>query len=65
MRWRRIDLKEVIERSFGVVYHERSVSRLLHDLSFAQLSARLRHLEQEPAMLEAIKKTSRVRLPRR
>jgi transposase len=32
VRWRRIDLKAVIERRFGVVYHQRSVSRLLHEL---------------------------------
>ena len=40
VRWRRVDLKAVIEDRFGVVYHERSVSRLLHELGFAHLSAR-------------------------
>ena len=44
VRWRRIDLKEVIRDRFGVDYHERSVSRLLHDLGsegdFAHASAR-------------------------
>ena len=29
VRWRRVDLEGVIEDRFGVVYHERSVSRLL------------------------------------
>ncbi len=33
VRWRRIDLKEVIRDRFGVDYHERSVSRLLHTSS--------------------------------
>lgn len=65
VRWRRVDLKEVIERRFGAVYHERSVSRLLHDLGFAHLSARPRHPEQDPAMLETFKKTSRAPSPRR
>ncbi len=37
--WRRIDLKEVIRDRFGVDYHERSVSRLLHELGFSHMSA--------------------------
>jgi transposase len=32
VRWRRIDLKVWIEAQFGVVYHDRSVSRLLAQL---------------------------------
>ncbi len=32
VRWRRVDLKAVIEDRFGVIYHERSVSHLLHEL---------------------------------
>ena len=47
VRWRRDDLKAVIEVRFGLVYHERSVSRLLHELSFSHLSARPRHLLNE------------------
>jgi transposase len=65
VRWRRVDLKDVIEKRFGVAYHERSVSRLLNDLGFAHLSARPKHPEQDPAMLETFKKTSRARSPRR
>lgn len=61
VRWRRIDLKEVIREHFGVEYHERSVSRLLHELGFAHLSARPQHPAQDPAMLETFKKTSRAR----
>lgn len=64
VRWRRIDLRDVIERRFGVVYHERSVSRLLHQLGFARLSARPRHPEQDEAMHETFKKTSPARSPR-
>lgn len=58
VRWRRIDLKAVIERRFGVSYHERSVSRLLHELGFSHVSARPRHPEQDVEALEAFKKTS-------
>lgn len=61
VRWRRVDLKAVIEQRFGVVYHERSVSRLLHELGFAHMSARPQHPVQDAAMLESFKKTSRAR----
>ena len=61
VRWRRVDLKAEIEARFGVVYHERTVSRLLHELGFSHLSARPRHAGQKPEVLEAFKKTSRGR----
>lgn len=61
VRWRRIDLKEVIRERFGVDYHERSVSRLLHELGFSHMSARPRHPAQDPAMLETFKETSHAR----
>ena len=65
VRWRRVDLRDVIERRFRVAYHERSVSRLLNALGFAHVSARARHPEQDPVMLETFKKTSRAHSPRR
>ena len=40
VRWRRIDLQAVIWRRFQVSFHERSVSRLLHQLGFSHMSAR-------------------------
>ncbi len=61
VRWRRLDLKAWIEVRFGVVYHERSVSRLLKGLGFSHISARPLHPAQDPAVLEDFKKTSRVR----
>jgi transposase len=64
VRWRRVDLKAVIAERFGVDYHERSVSRLLHELGFAHLSARPRHPAQKAEVLEDFKKTSRARSPR-
>ena len=57
MRWRRIDLKAVIEERFGIVYTVRSVSRILHDLGFSRKSARPRHPDRET--VEAFKKISR------
>ncbi len=51
----------MIRDRFGVDYHERSVSRLLHALGFSHLSARPRHPGQDAAIMEAFKKTSRGR----
>ena len=61
VRWRRVDLKAVIQDRFGVVYNERSVSRLLHELGFSHISARPYHPAQKAAVLEDFKKTSRAR----
>jgi transposase len=47
VRWRRIDLKKVIEERFGVAYHERHVSTLLKRLGFSHVSARPRHPAQD------------------
>ena len=58
VRWRRIDLQSVIEDRFGVVYHERTVSKLLTALGFSHISARPRHPGQNTKVIEAFKKTS-------
>ena len=49
VRWRRIDLKQRIETSFGVCLHERTVGKLLRKLSFRRLSVRPRHPKNDPA----------------
>ena len=59
VRWRRIDLKRVIEQRFGVVYSERAVSDLLARLSFSSISGRPQHPRQDPRVLDGFKKTSR------
>ena len=64
VRWRRIDLQRVIDERFGVVYAERSISKLLADLCFVRISARPQHPGQSPKMIAAIKKTSRARSTR-
>jgi transposase len=61
VRWRRIDLKRVINERFGVDYHERYVGTLLKQLGFSHMSARPRHPRQDAEIIEAFKKTSRAR----
>ncbi len=61
VRWRRIDLKRVIEERFGVIYSERGISRLLGELGFAHISARPQHPKQDKRTIEAFKKTSPTR----
>jgi transposase len=58
VRWRCVDLKGVIRDRFGVDYHERTVGKILNELGFSHVSARPQHPGQDPAMIEAFKKTS-------
>ena len=51
----------MIEDRFGVVYHERSLSRLLHEPGFSHMSARPRHWAQKVEVLEDSKKNFRAR----
>ena len=64
VRWRRVDLREVIRQRFGVTYHERSVSRLLHELGFSHMSARPQHPGQDERVMTAFKKTLPTPSPR-
>ena len=61
IRWRRIDLKRVIEARFGVVYSERAISDLLARLAFTHISGRPQHPRQDQGVLDGFKKTSRAR----
>ncbi len=61
VRWRRVDLKRVIETRFGVSYSERYVSQILHDLGFSHMSARPRHPARDAKIIRAFKKTSPAR----
>ena len=61
VRWRRIDLKRVIEERFGVSYSERAISDLLAALSFSHISGRPQHPGQDRQVIEAFKKTSPAR----
>lgn len=63
VRWRRADLKGVIERRFGVVMAERTVGDLLHARGFSHMSVRPRHPRCDEAGQEAFKKVSPRPLP--
>ncbi len=65
VRWRCLDLKDLIRERFGVDYHERSVGKLLVRLGFSHISARPRHLGQEPDVIERFKKKTSRRAWRR
>jgi transposase len=47
-RWRRVDLQQRIQQSFGVGLHERTVGKLLRKLSFRRLSVRPQHPQSDP-----------------
>jgi transposase len=40
VRWRRVDLRDELQRRFGVVLHERSVGKVLAKLGYRKLSVR-------------------------
>ena len=61
VRWRRIDLKQIIAERFGVVYHERTVGKILKQLGFSHISARPRHPAQDERIMAEFKQTSRPR----
>jgi transposase len=59
VRWRCVDLKRLILSRWNVAYHERTIGTLLHRLGFRHISARPRHLGQDPAGIEEFKKLGR------
>jgi len=64
VRWRRVDLRDELQRQFGVELHERSVGKVLKRLGYRRLSVRPRHPEADEEAQEAFKKTSPRRSPR-
>ena len=58
VRWRRVDLKALIEARFAVRLHERSVGKVLRRLGFARLSVRPEHPSSDPEAQAALEKTS-------
>src|ERR1700704_3711789 len=57
VRWRRVDLRDELQRRFGVVLHERSVGKVLAKLGYRRLSVRPRHPQTDEEAQEAFKKT--------
>jgi transposase len=57
VRWRRVDLRDELERRFGVALHERSVGKVLAKLGYRRLSVRPRHPRTDEEAQEAFKKT--------
>jgi putative transposase len=57
VRWRRVDLRDELERRFGVALHERSVGKVLAKLGYRRLSVRPRHPQTDEEAQEAFKKT--------
>lgn len=47
VRWRRIDLKRIINERFGVDYDTRYIGKLLHKLGFSHISVRPHHPAQD------------------
>ncbi len=58
VRWRCVDLKRVIQKRWNIDLDEVSIGRLLRQFGFSHVSARPRHPAQDPAAIEAFKKTS-------
>jgi transposase len=58
VRWRRMDLRDLIEDRFDVSLHERSVGKILDRLGFRHMSVRPRHPNGDVNAQEAFKKTS-------
>ena len=57
VRWQRVDLRDELERRFGVKLHERSVGKVLAKLGYRRLSVRPRHPQADEAVQQAFKKT--------
>jgi transposase len=55
VRWRRIDLQRLISERFGVVYHERTVGKILKQLGFSHISARPRRPARDGQTVAAFK----------
>lgn len=62
VRWRRVDLQQVIAKRYGIDYHKRTIGKLLKALGFSHISARPQHPKQDGEVIEAFKKTLPARL---
>lgn len=58
VRWRRVDLQQLILTRWNIAYHERTIGKLWRRLGFRHIPARPRPLGQDPVRIEEFKKTS-------
>src|SRR5712671_1705395 len=58
VRWRRVELRDELQRRFGVRLHERSVGKVLARLGYRNLSVRPRHPQADEEAQQTFKKTS-------
>jgi transposase len=56
VRWRLVDLKEEIKKRYSVMYHERSVGKILHRLGFVRISVRPIHPHTDQQSQDDFKK---------
>jgi putative transposase len=56
VRWRWVDLQQPILTRWSLACHERSIGKVLRRLGFRHISARPRHLGQDPAAIDGFKK---------
>src|SRR3954471_934258 len=54
VRWRRVDLQQIVAERFGVAYHERTIGKILKQLGFSHVSARPRHPAKDEGMLRVL-----------
>src|SRR3954453_16836938 len=55
LRWRRVDLQQIVAERFGVAYHERTIGKILKQLGFSHVSARPRHPAKDEETVAAFK----------
>jgi transposase len=58
VRWRLIDLAQILLEDHGVAVSEQTLSRVLRAMGYRKLSARPRHRAQDPQAADAFKKPS-------
>ena len=56
VRWRCVDIREIIKQRYGVEYHERTVGKLLHYLGLSHISTRPQHPKNNPQLIDTFKK---------
>lgn len=58
VRWRLVDLTQILFEDHGVAVSEQTLSRVLRAMGYRKLSARPRHHAQHPVAADVFKKTS-------